>query len=223
MTPRPLVLQVGAHRHAGPAGHDPVRNMIEEGGYDAILIEPLPFAAAELRTRYAQHPGVRVVEAAVCPGRVGRRAPLLFYLNGTSTLGSNTSDIRCLGRAIKEELASLSKMHVLRHQRFYRPHSVAQCRRCSERLGRPLPTDCMRDVIVANMQLMRVRCTTLATELPRVCASHGATRVRAPDVLVIDAEGYDCNRTEGLAPRAPSSLVPFPFIFNFAPLRTTVL
>ena len=155
------------------------------------LIEPLPGAAAELRERYTNYAGVRVVEAAVCPGRVARRPPLLFYLNGTSTLGSNHSDIRCLGRAIKEELASLSKMHMLRHQQFYRPHSVAQCKRCAERLGRPLPTDCMRDVIVANMQLTRVRCTTLAAELPHTCDAQGTMRIRPPDVLVVDAEGYD--------------------------------
>eukprot|EP00966_Prymnesium_polylepis_P018944 436528-Prymnesium_polylepis.1 len=183
----PLLLQVGAHRHqevhdSHNTIHDPVIRLIQQG-FQAVLIEPLPYAARELRQKYGGNPRVRVVEAAVCPPEDTARPPSrlpFYFLNGTSSYGSNTSDIRCLGRQIREELASLSEQHVRGHQRLYRPVTARQCRWCSEKLRRPMPNDCLKDVIVANMQTAWVRCTMIADELPR-----------PPDLLVIDAERYD--------------------------------
>ena len=110
--------------------------------------------------------GSRVVEAAVCPAEDAARPPSrlpFYFLNGTSSYGSNTSDIRCLGRQIREELASLSEQHVPGHQRLYRPVTARQCRWCSEKLRRPMQTEKN-----SERQKLRIRTCEMDRWMPRL-------------------------------------------------------
>ena len=171
-----LLVQIGAHRHEG--GHDPSPGLIQSG-WSAILFEPMPTSAKALRDKYQSIPRVRVVEAAVCMNATQSDARL-WSLNLTRNLGSNESDVRCLGAKLPTVIVSLSKRHLLKHQMGYSP---TMCTRCSKHLSRPLPPTCLRHAIDANLQASRVACSNVARELP--------TGRRYPDVLVVDAEGAD--------------------------------
>ena len=103
---RPLLVQVGANDHAN-RNHDPAVRAVERG-WDAVLLEPLPFLAEQLRRRYARHAGaasgaerrgerrIQVIQAALCGG-CGEQSRLLHYFDRTRTdhHGSPTSDPRC--------------------------------------------------------------------------------------------------------------------------------
>jgi hypothetical protein len=190
-----LLVQVGAHRHEG--GHDPAPKLIK-AGWSAILFEPQPASAQALREKYQGVSRVRVIQAALCTNSTEEFVKM-WSLNTTRNLGSNESDVRCMGARLPSVIASLSRQHLLKHQVAYSP---TICERCSRRLGRPLPKTCTRHVVDANLQWSRVQCSSVARELP-------AGR-RSPDVLMIDAEGADDHLVRqyfksGLEP--PSQLV----------------
>ena len=179
--PSRFVVQVGAHEHHR-GGHDIVPQLIRRG-WHALLVEPQPNLASKLRTLYANATEqVRVVEVAVCPG--SQTSISLWVLNGTETLGSNHSDIRCLGReTFVSAIASLNRAHVQRFQGQYYL-TPNQCRRCSIKLNRPLPPNCMRHVFNHNIREKKVRCASIVDTIQE--HQHGA-----PDFLVIDAEGAE--------------------------------
>ena len=147
-------------------------------------------------------PRLELVNAAVCD--TCGSAPLQMYsvdlTNATGNWGTNDSDARCLAANAgpeaciprcegashwTSEIASLDRAHLAKHNRFFK-YGPNQCRRCAARLERPLPNDCMRNVIVKNLKATNVRCFCTVLELkphPR--------RGRHLSLLMVDAEGYD--------------------------------
>jgi hypothetical protein len=120
--------------------------------------------------------------------------------NATGNWGTNDSDTRCLAANAgpeaciprcenashwTSEIASLDRKHVERHNRLF-AYGPNQCQRCARRLERPMPSNCMRNVIIKNIKVTNVRCFCTTTELgarPR----HG----NRLSLLMIDAEGFD--------------------------------
>ena len=198
------LFQIGANVHEATTYDqaDPAPVAVARG-WAATLIEPMPDIFAKLERRYTPRPPrIDLVNAAVCDACGS--APLQMYsidlTNATGNWGSNDSDARCFAAnagpeacipRCKEashwtsEIASLDRAHLERHNRYfaYGPH---QCRRCAERLERPMPNNCMRNVIVKNIKATNVRCFCTTTELgPRL------RRGNRLSLLMIDAEGYD--------------------------------
>ena len=79
--------------------HDLVPTLVRIG-WRALLVEPLPHAAANLRSLYAEQikqGRVSVVEEAVCTNISASTMKIYFLDNSsTATFGSNESDVRCL-------------------------------------------------------------------------------------------------------------------------------
>jgi len=193
------LFQIGANIHEATtyAQDDPAPLAVARG-WAATLLEPMPDIFARLERRYTPRPPrVELVNAAVCDACGS--APLQMYsidlTNATGNWGTNDSDARCLAANAgseaciprcegashwTSEIASLDRAHVERHNRFF-AHGPNQCRRCAARLERPMPSDCMRNVIVRNLKATNVRCFCTTTELgPRHLS-----------LLMIDAEGFD--------------------------------
>ena len=97
-------------------------------GWSAVLLEPQPSAVAKLQSRYGLNAAVRIVPAAVCLNAMAS-STTLWSLNLTKNVGSNESDPRCLGN-LQTEIASLSRSHLLDHQRMY-PFTPSQCKKCA--------------------------------------------------------------------------------------------
>ena len=206
---RRLVVQLGANDHTEqcrwPRCHDPVPGLISRG-WQALLFEPLPWAVAELRRRHRRSRAVRVHHSAVCAeASDSGSSTTLWWLNGSSTLsfGANESDVRCLNKAARYELASLSRAHVVRHQRLYR-YTPYQCKICGEQLGRALPPNCMSRVVEDNLESTSVPCSNFTEAL----ADYGLDgRLIPPHLLICDVEGADERviahyfRTVGLPPQ----------------------
>ena len=193
------LFQIGANIHEATtyAQDDPAPLAVARG-WAATLLEPMPDVFAKLERRYTPRPPrVDLVNAAVCDACGS--APLQMYsvdlTNATGNWGTNDSDARCLSANAgseacmprceganhwTSEIASLDRAHLERHNRLF-AYGPTQCRRCSVRLERPMPSDCMRNVIVKNLKATNVRCFCTTTELK---AGHLS-------LLMIDAEGYD--------------------------------
>ena len=207
------VLQIGANSHGADIAfsHDPVPTLIRQG-WRATLVEPQPVAAGKLRAAYAATNGrVRVLEAAFC-SEPGVSSVPLYFINGSRTLGSNESDIRCIGGdGAISGTASFSRQHVMAHQRFYK-FTPSQCRSCAARLGRPLPPTCMRRVYADNLQMLDVRCVRTEDVAPDA---------RSPDAVVIDAEGQDGKIVLRLLDdfRTHGARMPFVIVYEHAHLR----
>ena len=137
--------------------------------------------AAVLRSKYLHNDGVVVRSEAFCADAAAVQVTL-WFLNSTKGHGSNVSDARCLGDAgVIAGTASFSPGQVVQYQRFYR-FTPSQCAACGQRIGRPLPPNCMSRVYSGNIDSMSVPCARLNAT---------AGRSRAADVLVVDAEGQD--------------------------------
>jgi len=198
------LLQIGANIHEATtyAQDDPAPLAVARG-WAATLLEPMPDIFAKLERRYTpRSPRVDLVNAAVC-GACGA-APLQMYsvdlTNATGNWGSNDSDARCLAANAgpekcipycegashwTSEIASLDRAHLERHNRYF-AYGANQCKRCAQRLERPMPGNCMRNVITKNLKVTNVRCFCTTTELgPRL------RRGVRLSLLMIDAEGYD--------------------------------
>jgi len=205
LDPRPASLfQIGANIHEATtyAQEDPAP-MAVALGWAATLLEPMPDVFAKLERRYTPRPPrVELLNAAVC-GACGD-APLQMYsvdlTNATGNWGSNDSDARCLAANAgpeaciprcegashwTSEIASLDRAHVTKHNRFF-AYGPNQCRRCTARLERPLPNDCMRNVIVKNVRATDVHCFCAPTELGK-----RLRRGSRLSLLMVDAEGHD--------------------------------
>ena len=171
------VVQVGAHDHHR-GSNDIVPQLIKRG-WRALLVEPQPNNIAKLQTLYAHvTERVRVAEAAICANET-QPSITLYHMNGTATLGSNHSDIRCLGRdTFVTAIESLNRAHVQRFQGQYYL-TPKQCRKCSLRLKRPLPPNCMRHVFNHNIKERVVRCVSVVDLIHTY--KHGP-----PDMLVVE-------------------------------------
>jgi len=148
------LIQVGAHDHR-PGGHDRTPGLIRSG-WSAVLVDAQQRAIEVLRGKYANlSDRVHVVHAAVCPN--SSMTEVTFYQLDTSNRshGSNHSDIRCLTHAMRTAVASINPHHITAFSRFKR-QTASQCRSCAERLGRPLPDNCQRDVFKENLLALRV-------------------------------------------------------------------
>ena len=197
------LFQIGANIHEATtyAQDDPAPLAVARG-WEATLLEPMPDIFAKLERRYTPRPSrVELVNAAVCDACGS--APLRMYsvdlTNATGNWGSNDSDTRCLAANAgpetciprcegashwTSEIASLDRAHLAKHNRLF-GYGPNQCRRCAQRLERPMPSDCMRNVILKNIKATNVRCFCVATEL------EARLRRNQLSLLMIDAEGYD--------------------------------
>jgi len=198
------LFQIGANIHEATtyAQEDPAPMAVARG-WAATLLEPMPDIFAKLERRYTPRPPrLELVNAAVCDACGS--APLQMYsidlTNATGNWGSNDSDARCLAANAgsvaciprcedashwTSEIASLDRAHLAKHNRFF-AYGPNQCRRCAARLERPMPSDCMRNVIVKNIKVTNVRCFCTVTDLdPR------PRRGSRLSLLMVDAEGYD--------------------------------
>jgi hypothetical protein len=182
---RRRLLQIGANDGCGVSRgrcSDPVATLIRQG-WGAVLMEPQLDAVAKLQSRHGLNTGIRIVRAALCldPDALNTT---LWSLNLTKNIGMNESDPRCLGN-LQTELASLSKGHLLAHQRWY-PYTPSQCRKCAATLGRALPSTCLSRVITDNLEPTSVPCGSFEREL-----RHLGEPLAPPELLVSDAEGHD--------------------------------
>ena len=205
LNPRAASLfQIGANIHEATsyAQEDPAPLAVKRG-WAATLLEPMPDIFAKLERRYTPRPPrVELLNAAVCDAC--ESAPLQMYsvdlTNATGNWGTNDSDTRCLAANAgpeacvprcegashwTSEIASLDRAHVTKHNRFF-AYGPTQCRRCAQRLERPMPSDCMRNVIVKNVKATDVRCFCAATELGK-----RLRRGSRLSLLMVDAEGHD--------------------------------
>ena len=164
------LLQIGANIHEAItyAQDDPAPLAVARG-WAATLLEPMPDIFAKLERRYTPRPpSVDLVNAAVCDAC--GNTPLQVYsvdlTNATGNWGSNDSDARCLAANAgteaciprcegashwTSEIASLDHAHLTKHNRLF-GYGPNQCRRCAARLERPMPNDCMRNVIAKNLK-----------------------------------------------------------------------
>ena len=125
--------------------------------------------------------------------------------NSTGNWGSPQADTRCLGQRGQwvTEIASVKRAHVLKHQGAFQPSSRsvrALCSACAERLGRPLQSDCLSEVLTHNLVRVRVPCFCMERLRRRggdVPAGEPVVGDAVGDVtgdvtlLMIDAEGHD--------------------------------
>ena len=186
-----FVVQVGAHGHRDTSYHntaDQVPKMIAKGA-TALLIEPQTYFADLLRRTYADNPGVRVVNQAVCSKEKRKARFYSVRLDNPSTYGSLHADGRCANKTINAgstsgwitEIASLSKNQVMK-QAYLFSYSPKQCRACSSALEHALPDNCMKNIVRDNLQESIVSCVQWNTLLPP------GKRV---DFLMIDVEGHE--------------------------------
>ncbi len=200
------LFQVGANIHQATsyAQGDPAPLAVARG-WAATLLEPMPEIFARLVRFYTPRPPrIELINAAVCDACGDARLKMysIDLTNATGNWGSNDSDARCFAanagpgtcvphcRGVSHwtsEIASLDRGLVLRHSRLF-GFGPSQCRRCAQRLGRPMPGDCMRNVIAKNIKTTEVRCFCVANELG------GRLRLRRGhhlSLLIVDAEGRD--------------------------------
>ncbi len=198
------LFQIGANIHAATTYDqaDPAPMAVARG-WAATLLEPMPDIFAKLERRYTPRPPrVELVNAAVCDacGDAPLRMFSVDLTNATGNWGSNDSDARCLAANAgpeacrprcegashwTSEIASLDRVHVARHNRLF-AYGPNQCKRCAERLERPMPSNCMRNVIAKNLKATNVHCFCITTELGALLLNGNRL-----SLLMIDAEGYD--------------------------------
>ena len=171
-------------------------------GWASTLLEPMPDIYAKLEQHYTPRPSnVKLVNAAVCDACGD--APLKMYsVDMTSTTGNwgtNDSDTRCIvansgmdsckphckgASHWVSEIASLDRSHLEKHNRYF-AYGPSQCKQCAQFLKRPMPSNCMNQVISKNIKVNDVRCYCAATELmPDL-------RGGSLSLLMVDAEGHD--------------------------------
>ena len=198
-----VVVQVGANDHseAGVSGGQDVVPECIARGWRALLLEPVPELHNSLARRYRHNrQRVRTLNAAICPPNPtaktrGRSCTSLntsmWHIETTNTTGnwgSNDSDVRCITENHPRgtryhyllELTSFTAAHLLKH--FGPGFSPSTCMDCSLNLHRPMPFDCMRNIVWKNLRQLPVACACFERELG------SETSV---DLLFVDAEGHD--------------------------------
>ena len=200
-----VLVQIGANNHQQSASYDPGPYAVRRG-WRSVLIEPVPQIFAALCHTYNATAHVQAVNAAVCAtAGSSSKAPharvceqgahqRIWYVdmtNATGNWGKNHSDARCVlssgAYGWVNEIASLRRETVLNHNRLLLQSrtSAMRCAKCAADLGRPLPPDCVRDVIRANLRSHETRCLCFAEELQLLSHERSVT------LLTIDAEGAD--------------------------------
>ena len=224
-----VLLQVGANTHQKQHADPDPGPLCVSLGWRSVLIEPVPQVFAGLRATYATHESARLelVNAAVCADATAERCTpnaktqAMWYVdtsNATGNWGTNRSDARCIERSglygWVKEIASQSKTHVESHSRLlqWSRSSARRCEACSAELGRPLPPDCVTDMIRNNLRRVDVRCYCMGREL-RLKPSEPAVTL-----LVVDAEGYDYNVLAQYPWRRPG-LKPWRVVFESSHLQ----
>jgi FkbM family methyltransferase len=99
--PACVFVQVGAYDGVST---DPLHKYIARCGWRGVMLEPQPLPASQLRSLYAETPGVRVVEAAVDHERGWRS---LYTVEGGDELPQWVGSV-----------ASFDRAHVARHEAF---------------------------------------------------------------------------------------------------------
>lgn len=223
------LLQVGANEHsssnirATQATYDVGPDCVSLG-WRATLVEPMSNIFAQLAARYANETSAKshdphtrlgdrltLVRGAVCENCSSTPPMRMWYVetrtNATGTWGSEHADNRCISAqhgpsAILSEIASLSRHHVLKQERYFQS-SRRTCTRCSELLrkpaNRPLPPNCLARVVSRNLRSTKVACYCPADLLQSgVEGTRGTTNGPATalprrnlTLLLIDAEGHD--------------------------------
>ena len=206
-----VLVQIGANNHEQSSSFDPGPICVKRG-WRSVLIEPVPqiFAALQRHYKNATTARVQLLNAAVCAPTAGsessgscksQRSQRIWYIdttNATGNYGTNHSDARCILNSglygFLTEIASLRKSTVLQNNRLlqHSRSSERRCAACSAALGRPLPGDCVRDMINANLRSHDARCLCLAEELKLQTNTHNPLKSeRSVTLLAIDAEGFD--------------------------------
>ena len=203
------LFQIGANIHSETSyTQDDPAPLAVESGWAATLLEPMPDIFSKLERHYTPRPPrVELVNAAVCAA-CGDAPVQMFSVdltNATGNWGSEDSDTRCLAANAgveacmphcenashwTSEIASLDRAHLERHNHLF-SYGPNQCKRCAERLGRPMPRDCMKNVVVKNIKATYVRCFCTAVELAPRLRRGGRGGHGGLSLLVIDAEGHD--------------------------------
>jgi len=209
------LVQIGANAHEDTS----YKNSVESDpgplgvrlGWQSLLVEPVPQLFARLAAKYVATPHVSLLNAAVCDACSD--TPIQFHFvdvtNASGNWGSADADARCLlhsskdGRPVKhsfiEEVASLSRNHVMQFERLFRTQH-GWCERCAAAIGKAYSQDvwprsrtptqeaqtlgpaCLRKVISRNIRSTDVKCACLREELARWANV---------SLLVVDAEGHD--------------------------------
>ena len=171
---RSFMVQIGANRHSDTS----YRNDADMGplavrlGWRALLIEPLPPVFRQLQARYsnltrAAASRLRLEMGAVCPSACGGTQS--FYsvdLTRARNFGSARADGRCAlpGSEWLTEISSLSREYLL--GRSYLMHNTPRtCEACAQKLGRPLGSDCLAEVIQENLATTEVACLCLESTI----------------------------------------------------------
>lgn len=161
-------------------------------GWKALLLEPVPATFEKLKSRHGVSgptgsSRLRLINGGVCRSCNQRGATMhtLDFSNASGGWGSPHADGRCArqpGLEWLHEIASLSRRHVLRHER-YLASTPAQCSGCARTLGySSLPDDCLRNFIASSLVEQSIACVCLQTEVQPT---------EAVSLLLVDAEGFD--------------------------------
>lgn len=203
LTSRSSMVQVGANDHSVHYGNTDPGPYCVKRGWKTLLIEPVPTLFAKLSTQYdssfVHNSRTRLLNAAVCSRSCVAENRTFWSVdmsNATGNWGTNRSDARCAqlgGAAWVSEIASLRQWHLIAQARNLK-YTQAKCDKCAGKLGKPMPPDCLSQVIQENMVSHVVSCTCLAEEL---------REWTAVTLLMIDTEGY------GASVLRPASLHPF--------------
>lgn len=184
-----FAIQIGANDHSniGFSGAQDVIPLTISKGWNVTLIEPVPYLFSKLHEKYKDNTRVQILQKAICPRNGNAMSSKFYYVdasNRTGNWGTDESDARCITATKNNhyllEIGSFSVKQLLRTQgQHYTPNA---CRKCSEIVGRHLPTSCLKHVVWRNVRHMTVDCVNFTRLL------HNATKI---DLLFIDAEGYD--------------------------------
>ena len=193
-----VMLNIGANTHEKMRTDPDPAPLAVQSGWRSILVEPIPQNFEGLQQTYRSRSSsqrVRLAQAAVCEtcDEAAKQIYFVDMTNATGNWGTNRSDARCLHTSgyfgWVKELASFDPYRIYQHERLLvgarRGHE--RCTICSQELGRPLPDDCVYDVIKNNIASVAVPCFCMATEV-RLQANEPAVTL-----LVIDTEGFDQN------------------------------
>lgn len=196
------VLQIGANDGSESLLHPELAQLCVQMGWQATLVEPIPYIYKKLYRRVGNRNNVRVLNGAACGVSCEQQQATMWFVNTSSTQhwGSKESDPRCArvnNARFVNEIASLDINHLYKHVGVLN-NTPGLCRECSMQLIREarkrrasraeeaskieLPSNCMSRIVQDNIQSLSVQCICLAEE---------AHALRSLTLLLIDAEGYD--------------------------------
>lgn len=184
-----FVLQIGANDHTDRYTNPDPAPWLVQRGWRALLVEPMPTVFSRLRARYAGNPRVQTVNAVVAPGCAGGSVAFwgLDYSNRSGLWASDDANPRCAEDAsvsYLQEISSLSPSYMLRMHMPALHETPQLCERCAAKLGRSLPSHCIRHFLWRALVNVSVPCLSLQGELSKIAP-------QSLTLLMIDAEGHD--------------------------------